>query len=45
MGLIVLAVVAALVVISIATFELVGWIVELNARKRLEKMTSKGNSK
>ena len=39
MVLIVVTIVAALLVVSITVFELVGWLAERNARDRFEKMT------
>ena len=39
MVLIVVTIIAALLVVGIAVFELVGWIDERNARERFAKMT------
>lgn len=39
MLLIAVVIVAAILVVGIAVFELVGWLVERNARRRFKKMT------
>ena len=39
MVLIVITIVATLLVVGVAVFELVGWLVERKARERFEKMT------
>ena len=39
MVMIVVACIVALIVIGVAAFELVGWIVERKARERFEKMS------
>ena len=39
MALIIICIVSVVVVLGIAAFELVGWLVERKARERFEKMT------
>lgn len=39
MALVVVATVAAVLVVGIAVFELIGWLVERKAQERFEKMT------